>query len=250
MRPMSQRPFLLPEDPQAPFPPAELALRQPDGLLAVGGDLSLPRLVNAYRGGIFPWFSEGEPLLWWSPDPRAVFRTDGVRLSRRFRRELRDCPWTVRADSCFSAVVAACAALRKGQDGTWITAQMQQAYAGLHAQGIAHSIEVWDGERLVGGLYGLAIGRAFFGESMFSAVSGASKVALAQLAQVLHGWEFALIDAQVANPHTRSLGAELWPRARFLACVREAVDRPGIAGSWQQAFGAWQASGLAHAPDR
>lgn len=245
---MSQRPFLLPDDPLAPFPPAELALRQPEGLLAVGGDLSLPRLLNAYRGGIFPWFSEGEPLLWWSPDPRAVFRTDGVHLSRRFRRSLRGCPWIVRADTCFHRVIAACAVLRSGQDGTWITAEMQQAYAALHEQGYAHSIEVFDGEQLIGGLYGLAIGRAFFGESMFSAVSGASKVALATLAQVLHGWGFALMDAQVANPHTLSLGAELWPRSRFLSCLRQAVDEPFEAGHWRARFASRPASALTLEP--
>lgn len=247
---MSQRPYLLSEDSQAPFPPAELALRQPDGLLAVGGDLSLPRLVNAYRGGIFPWFSEGEPLLWWSPNPRAVFRTDGVHLSRRFRRELRDCTWTIRADTCFNAVMTACAALRAGQDGTWITDGMRRAYGDLHRHGIAHSIEVFDGGRLVGGLYGLAIGQAFFGESMFSAVSGASKVALATLAQVLHGWGFPLIDAQVANPHTRSLGAELWSRERFLACIRQQVDRPFEPGHWRERFRPQAAALLAHGPDR
>src|SRR5690606_29028750 len=174
-------PFPLVDDPDAPFPPAALALREPDGLLAVGGDLSPRRLLNAYRGGIFPWYSDGQPILWWSPDPRLVFRTDAVRLSSRFRRSLRRCDWRVRADTDFAAVIAACAdSPRLGQSGTWITASMRAAYLRLHQLGHAHSIEVWDRQgRLAGGLYGVAVGRMFFGENMFSAYSGGSKVALA-----------------------------------------------------------------------
>ena len=185
---MSQRPFLLAPESDAPFPPAELALRQPDGLLAVGGDLSASRLLNAYRGGIFPWFSEGQPLLWWSPDPRMVFRTDHLHLASRFRRGLRRSSWRVHADTAFDAVVAECASRpRPGQDGTWITDAMREAYGVLHRAGHAHSIEVFDGARLVGGLYGVAIGRMFFGESMFSAESGGSKVAIAALAALMVG---------------------------------------------------------------
>jgi len=235
---MSRPPFLLPPASDAPFPPAELALHEPDGLLAVGGDLSPARLLNAYAGGIFPWFSEGQPILWWSPDPRMVFGTDGVRLSSRFRRELRSSPWTVAADTAFAEVVQACAdAPRPGQDGTWITAGMQRAYGELHRLGHAHSVEVRDGDELVGGIYGVAIGRMFFGESMFSARSGGSKVALAALARALHGWGWPLIDAQVENPHLLRMGATHLPRDAFLARVRQLVRLPEPAGSWSRRFG-------------
>nr|WP_295379918.1 leucyl/phenylalanyl-tRNA--protein transferase [Pseudoxanthomonas sp.] len=246
---MSQRPFLLAPEPEAPFPPAELALRQPDGLLAIGGDLSPPRLLNAYRGGIFPWFSEGQPLLWWSPDPRMVFRTNRLHLASRFRRSLRQSTWQVRADTAFDAVVAECASRpRPGQDGTWITGQMQAAYAALHRAGHAHSIEVFDGTHLVGGLYGVAVGRMFFGESMFSVESGGSKIAIAALAATLHAWGWPLIDAQVENPHLLSLGAERWPRRTFLERVRELVEVPEPATSWTTRFGALPAARLAHPP--
>lgn len=182
-------PWRLADAHDAPFPPAETALREPDGLLAVGGDLTPVRLLNAYAGGVFPWFSDGQPLLWWSPDPRMVFRPDGVHLSSRFRRSLRASPWVVRADTCFAEVIAACAtSFRPGQDGTWITDGMRDAYVALHQMGHAHSVEVFDGERLVGGIYGVAIGQMFFGESMFSAASGGSKVALAALARRLAQW--------------------------------------------------------------
>jgi leucyl/phenylalanyl-tRNA--protein transferase len=244
---MSRRlPWALDARADAPFPPAETALRDPDGLLAIGGDLSPVRLLNAYAGGIFPWFSEGQPLLWWSPDPRMVFRTDGVRLSSRFRRSVRGSDWVVRADTCFAEVIAACASTpRPGQDGTWITGQMQAAYIDLHALGYAHSVEVFSADRLVGGIYGVAIGRMFFGESMFSAASGGSKVALAGLAQRLREWGWPLIDAQVENDHLLSMGAEHWPRARFLQVVREQVDAGGAPGSWTQAFGTFDAAALA-----
>lgn len=245
---MSQRPFLLAPEPDAPFPPADLALRQPDGLLAVGGDLTLPRLLNAYRGGIFPWFSEGQPLLWWSPDPRMVFRTDRLHLASRFRRGLRRSTWRVRADTAFESVIAECATRpRPGQDGTWITPSMQDAYVALHRAGHAHSIEVFDGARLVGGLYGVAIGRMFFGESMFSADSGGSKVAIAALAHTLHGWGWPLIDAQVENPHLLSLGAERLPRAGFLHQIRGLVDQPEPAAAWTTRFGEFPAARMADA---
>lgn len=243
---MSQPPTLLSPDPDAPFPPPERALRQPDGLLAMGGDLSPGRLLNAYRHGVFPWPSEGYPLLWWCPDPRTVFRTDGVRLSSKFRRSLRHCPWTVRADTAFAEVIAACAqAPRPHQDGTWITEEMLAAYRRLHELGHAHSVEVYDGERLVGGIYGVAIGRMFFGESMFSARSGGSKVALAALARHLHEWGWPLLDGQVENPHLLSLGAESMPRAAFLAEVAALTALPEPAGPWTGRFGDWPASRLA-----
>ena len=244
-------PPLLGHDPESPFPPAESALREPDGLLAIGGDLSATRLLNAYANGIFPWYSEGQPLLWWSPDPRTVFATDGVRLSSRFRRQLRGSDWTVVADRDFDAVVLACArAPRAGQHGTWITDAMREAYCRLHRLGHAHSIEVRDGEgRLAGGLYGVALGRMFFGESMFSARSGGSKVALAALAHVLRGWDWPLVDAQVENPHLVSLGAASWPRARFLAEVRRLTALPGRPGPWTEAFGQLPVAALREAPD-
>ncbi|MGH8055312.1 MAG: leucyl/phenylalanyl-tRNA--protein transferase [Stenotrophomonas sp.] len=239
-------PYLLDDASDAPFPPAELALREPDGLLAVGGDLSPVRLLNAYAGGVFPWFSEGQPLLWWSPDPRMVFRTDGVHLSSRFRRELRASPWRIRADTAFSDVMRACAqAPRPGQDGTWITDDMHRAYVALHQLGYAHSVEVFDGEALVGGIYGVAIGRMFFGESMFSGRSGGSKVALAALAHTLHDWGWPLIDTQVENPHLMRMGAEHLPRPDFLRRIRELVQQPADVGAWTGRFGELSAAFLA-----
>jgi len=226
-------PWGLAEDPDAPFPPAETALRQPDGLLAVGGDLTPRRLLNAYAGGIFPWFSDGDPILWWSPDPRMVFRSDGVHLSSRFRRSLRHSSWTLTADTAFESVIRACAtAPRPGQQGTWITGAMIDAYVALHRLGHAHSVEVWADGELAGGIYGIGIGRMFFGESMFSARSGGSKVALAALGRLLASWEVPLFDAQVENPHLLRMGAEHWPRAAFLAQVRTLVREPALQGSW------------------
>ncbi len=233
-------------DPASPFPPVEAALREPDGLLAMGGDLSVQRLLNAYRHGIFPWYSRGQPILWWSPDPRTVFRSDGVRLSSRFRRAIKSSAWEIRADTAFGAVVAACAQTpRPGQRGTWITDAMQAAYLALHREGHAHSVEVFDGDRLVGGIYGVAVGRMFFGESMFSAQSGGSKAALAALAHRLHGWGWPLIDAQVESPHLLSLGAESWPRREFSARIAEWVAMPQPPGTWTEIFGRLRASELA-----
>lgn len=243
---MSLRLPELPTDPAAPFPPGERALRQPDGLLAIGGDLSATRLLNAYRAGIFPWYSEGQPILWWCPDPRTVFRTESFRLSSRFRRTLRQRPWVVRADTAFEQVIDVCACIpRHGQDGTWITTEMREAYVDLHRLGYAHSIEVMDGDRLVGGLYGVSIGHAFFGESMFSAESGGSKVALAGLAHRMRQWGWPLIDAQVENPHLVSLGARLMRRDRFLSQVQALTALPAPAGRWTQQFGALSAAQLA-----
>lgn len=243
---MALRLPLLPIDPRAPFPDPSSALREPDGLLAMGGDLSPARLLNAYRHGIFPWFTDGQPVLWWCPDPRTVFRTDGVRLSSRFRRTLRRSDWRVRADTAFDAVIDACAGIpRAGQRGTWITTEMRAAYLQLHRLGHAHSIEVFDGERLVGGLYGVAIGRMFFGESMYSADSGGSKVALAALAARLQAWGWPLLDAQVENEHLLGLGAELWPRDRFLAAIAPLVAAAGTIGSWTADFGDYPARLLA-----
>ncbi|MEO8160745.1 MAG: leucyl/phenylalanyl-tRNA--protein transferase [Arenimonas sp.] len=238
---------LLGADPASPFPPLRRALREPDGLLAAGGDLSPVRLLNAYRHGIFPWFSEGQPILWWSPDPRLVFDTAAFRLPARFRRQLRQSAWTLSADRDFDGVMAACAsAPRPGQDGTWIGAHMLAAYRALHRLGHAHSIEVHapDG-RMVGGIYGVAIGRMFFGESMFSAQSGGSKAALAGLIQLLASWDWPLLDAQVENPHLLSLGATRLARVQFMARVEGLVELEGLVGSWSEAFGELPAAALA-----
>lgn len=243
---MHFRPPLLPADPAAPFPPAGSALREPDGLLAIGGDLSPTRLLNAYRNGIFPWYSQGQPILWWSPDPRMVFRTDGVRLSSRFRRALRRSGWELRADTAFAQVIDACArAPRRGQEGTWITPQMRQAYLELHRLGHAHSVEVHDGPDLVGGIYGVAVGRMFFGESMFSGRSGGSKAALAGLSRFLHGQGWPLVDAQVENDHLVRMGAERWDRPRFLQTVASLASGAGLPGSWESRFGRVPAAALA-----
>ncbi len=223
-------------------------MREPDGLLAIGGDLSLPRLLNAYRHGIFPWFSPGQPPLWWSPDPRTVFTTDGVHLSSRFRRQLRGVSWEVRADTAFEQVIRACAeAPRHGQHGTWITSGMRQAYIDLHRAGHAHSVEVFADDALAGGIYGVAIGRMFFGESMFSARPGGSKVALAALALRLRAWGWPLIDAQVENAHLRSMGALRIPRETFLEQVASLVDQAVAPGPWTARFGVLAAAGLAQA---
>ena len=240
--------FRLPQlsaDPQAQFPSPEFALAEPDGLLAFGGDLSPQRLLHAYRSGIFPWYSDGEPILWWSPSQRAVFRTDAIHLPTRLRRSLRDSNWIVRMNTSFDEVIAACAtAPRAGQAGTWITPAMQHAYSALHRLGHAHSIEVLDGGQLVGGLYGLAIGRMFCGESMYSAESGASTVALVALARHLHAHGWPLIDAQVPNAHTQRLGVETWSRRDYLHALAGLRDGDGAATS-ADGFGDYSASELA-----
>ena len=247
---MTLRLPLLDADPQAPFPDPRTALREPDGLLAIGGDLSPTRLLNAYRHGIFPWYSEGQPILWWSPDPRVVFRSDGVHLSQRFRRELRRRDWSVRADTAFDAVMRACAETpRADQSGTWITPAMHRAYAALHRLGHAHSIEIWCEGSLAGGLYGVAIGRMFFAESMFSAVSGGSKAALAALGAILCEWEWPLFDAQVASAHLLRMGAIALPRARFLRIVAEQTALPPRSAPWTQAVGTRDMAWLLAAAD-
>jgi leucyl/phenylalanyl-tRNA--protein transferase len=214
------------------FPDPRDALTEPNGLLAFGGDLSPSRLLAAYALGIFPWFSEGEPILWWSPDPRCVFRTDTPRINRSLRRQLAGKHWQVTVDQAFDAVIRACAAPRDAESGTWLMPAMIEAYVQLHRQGHAHSVEVWDGERLVGGIYGVAVGRLFCGESMFSAESGGSKLALIALARLLHDLGFPWIDAQVANPHTRQLGAIEITRTSFLQEVARLSRLSGRIGSW------------------
>ena len=221
-------------DPHAPeiFPDPRLALHEPNGLLAFGGDLSPERLLAAYRQGIFPWYSDGEPILWWSPDPRCVFRTDRLKPNRSLRRQLAHKSWRVTIDHAFDEVIRACAAPRDEHAGTWLLPPMIDAYLQLHRMGHAHSVEVWDGAKLVGGIYGVAIGKLFCGESMFSAESGGSKLALTSLARLLHEHGYPLIDAQVANAHTRSLGAVEIPRGEFLAKVNLLTKQPGHVGSW------------------
>ena len=214
------------------FPDPSRALANPNGLLAFGGDLSPARLLAAYRSGIFPWFSEGEPILWWSPDPRCVMHTDALKINRSLRRQLANKHWRLTIDHAFQRVVEGCAAPRARETGTWLVPAMIAAYVALHALGYAHSIEVWDGEHLVGGIYGVAVGQLFCGESMFSAESGGSKVALVALAQLLLDMGFPLIDTQVINPHTLSLGAHEIPRAQFLQEVSRLTQLPGRTGSW------------------
>ncbi|MBS7660510.1 leucyl/phenylalanyl-tRNA--protein transferase [Pseudomonas lalucatii] len=208
------------------FPPLERALRDPNGLLAAGGDLSAERLIQAYRHGCFPWFQDGQPILWWSPDPRTVLIPQELHLSRSLAKLLRQGRYRVTFDQAFSEVIRACAAPRRYADGTWITDEMQAAYLELHRRGIAHSVEVWQGEHLIGGLYGLAMGRLFFGESMFSRADNASKVGFATLVQHLQRWGFALIDCQMPTQHLHNFGARAIPRSEFAQALRRHLDQP------------------------
>jgi len=208
------------DDPPDAFPEIESAFDVPDGLLAAGGDLSPDRLLYAYQHGIFPWYDDGQPILWWSPDPRCVLRPHEFHVSRRLRRALSHSRLEVSFNHAFRNVIGACAEDRIGHQGTWITGEMADAYTCLHQQGWAHSIEIWDGNSLVGGLYGLAIGRAFFGESMFSRQTNASKAAMLALCRQLVSNDFEILDCQVESPHLISLGASLMPRMKFAAVMR------------------------------
>lgn len=214
------------------FPDPESAQADPKGLLAFGGDLSEERLLAAYSRGIFPWFGEGEPILWWSPDPRCVFRTDTLHPNRSLRRQLAGKHWRVTVDQAFEAVIRGCAAPRDNHSGTWIVPAMIDAYVHLHRLGHAHSVETWDDERLVGGIYGVAVGKLFCGESMFSAESGGSKVALMALGRLLRDEGYPLLDAQVANDHTLGLGAIEISRTDYLEQAGRLATRPGLVGSW------------------
>ena len=207
-----------------PFPPLEQAMRAPNGLLAAGAELSPRRILTAYRSGIFPWFNAGEPILWWSPDPRMVLIPGEFRVSRSLAKSSRDTAYEARFDSAFEQVMRACAAPRNGQRGTWIHEDMIAAYSALHALGYAHSVEVWRDGMLVGGLYGIAIGRMFYGESMFSTVPNGSKIALAHLTRQLDRWRFGMIDCQMNTPHLASLGAREIPRGEFIAKLQELVN--------------------------
>lgn len=218
------------------FPPVDTALTEPNGLLAAGGDLSAERLLGAYRRGIFPWYSAGEPFLWWSPDPRMVLFPKEIKISRSLRRILRSTDYEVRLDSAFAAVIAACAAPRTDGAGTWISHEMQIAYRRLHQLGYAHSVETWIGNAgqrtLAGGLYGVAIGRVFYGESMFARTSNASKIALAHLCRLLEGGGFAVIDCQMTTPHLASLGAREIPRHEFVSGLRRWTCEGAEPGRW------------------
>ncbi|GHB04944.1 leucyl/phenylalanyl-tRNA--protein transferase [Modicisalibacter luteus] len=219
----------LPSQPVA-FPPLDYALDEPDGLLAAGGALTPDWLLAAYRRGIFPWYSEGQPILWWSPDPRLVLFPAEVRVRRSLAKRMRNAGFKVTCDHDFDGVINACATSRADAEGTWITAPMQQAYRQLHRLGHAHSIEVWRNERLVGGLYGISLGRMFFGESMFSVESDASKVALVHLTRYMQANGGGLIDCQMHTPHLVSLGARDIARNDFIVYLEEYVDQPAL--SW------------------
>ena len=211
------------------FPPLAKAMREPNGLLAAGGDLSADRLIQAYRHGCFPWFSEGQPILWWSPDPRTVLFPAELHVSRSLGKLLRKQRYEVSFDRDFAAVIQACAAPRDYADGTWITDDMQKAYIELHARGHAHSVEVWDNGELVGGLYGLAMGQLFFGESMFSRADNASKFGFVTLVRQLQAWGFVLIDCQMPTDHLQSLGARSIPRPVFADYLQKHLNLPTTA---------------------
>ena len=215
------------------FPPVVRALREPNGLLAAGANLSVPRLLEAYRHGIFPWFSEDQPILWWSPDPRMVLVPAEVNISRSLAKRLRRRDYEVRADTAFGAVIRACAGPREGRPGTWITPAMIEAYEAFHRAGHAHCVETWIDGELAGGLYGVALGRAFFGESMFTRRTDASKIALAHLARQLERWRYGVIDCQMSTAHLSRLGAREIPRALFIRKLAELVNYPEIGGAWR-----------------
>jgi leucyl/phenylalanyl-tRNA--protein transferase len=221
-------PFLGPAD---PFPPVDHALDSPDGLLAAGGTLSTRRLVDAYRRGIFPWFNEGDPILWWSPDPRTVLRPAKIHLSHSLRKRMRKQAFLITIDRAFARVLEGCAAPRLDDSGTWLSGPMRRAYTALHASALAHSVEIWMDGELAGGIYGVAIGRMFFGESMFARRTDASKIAMAVLAAQLDRWDFPLIDCQLETAHLVSLGAEPMARRQFIADVSRLVDEASPA--WQ-----------------
>jgi leucyl/phenylalanyl-tRNA---protein transferase len=226
-------PVALLSDDDIQFPDPRRAEAQPNGLLAVGGDLSVPRLLEAYAHGIFPWFdSDDHPPLWWSPDPRAVLQLNGLKVSRSLRRRLASDEYDVRFDTAFAAVVERCARSGDRRYATWITDGMREAYVALHREGYAHAVETWHRGVLAGGLYGLSLGRMFFGESMFSERTDASKVALVHLVERLKAWDFLLIDCQVMNPHLESLGAVPMPRACFLEYLSENRRYATRRGAW------------------
>lgn len=215
------------------FPPPELALIEPNGLLALGGDLSCKRLIQAYSKGIFPWFNEDEPILWWSPDPRMVLFPAELKISRSLRKALQKHDYQISVDCSFDQVIAACAMPRRNQSGTWINPGMIKAYRELHRMGHAHSVETWIDGKLAGGLYGVALGRVFFGESMFSRTTNASKIAFVHLVKQLARWRFGIIDCQMKTAHLTSLGAREIPRRQFTRTVEELIHYGAIEGMWR-----------------
>jgi len=224
--------WLNPYDP-TDFPNVSLALREPDGLLAVGGDLRIERLLAAYQHGIFPWYSGDQPILWWSPDPRSVLFPDKLHISRSLRKTLRKQLFTITFDTAFEEVIHACSEPRADGLGTWITDEMQQAYLRLHQSGYAHSVECWLNGKLVGGLYGVAMGKVFFGESMFSRVTDASKIAFVFLVRQLQRWQFEMIDCQIQTAYLNQFGAELIPRSRFVQLLDQYCKQPGRNDVWK-----------------
>lgn len=215
------------------FPPIDTAT--PEGLLAVGGNLSSSQLMRAYRRGIFPWYSEGQPILWWSPDPRLVLYPEAIKISRSLRKTLKKSVFRITLDSQFKQIMVACAAKRSGDDntGTWISEEMIDAYCNLYNKGFAHSVEIWQGQKLVGGLYGVALGGCFFGESMFSTVVDASKIALIYLTQQIQRWGFSIIDCQITTNHMLSLGAVEISRQQFLHQLQKCLKHPGRTRRWE-----------------
>ena len=216
----------------SPFPPVSKALKSPNGLLCAGGDLSPERIVDAYSHGIFPWFSDGDPILWWSPDPRMVLFPDELKVSRSLKKAVARETYETRYDTAFRDVMEACAEPRAGQGGTWILPEMVDAYTRLHERGFAHSVESWHEGELVGGLYGVALGQVFFGESMFTRAPDASKVALVKLVELLKARDFRVIDCQQATRHLASLGAREIPRKAFAQLVRESIQYPPSGERW------------------
>ena len=224
--------LLDPEQPNQDFPPSQKALKDPNGLLAVGGCLSSTRLINAYRHGIFPWYNQEEPILWWSPDPRLVLFPEQLIVSQSLRKTLKKQKFTVTIDRAFKQVISACAQPRKVESNTWITNDIEHAYIELHRLGIAHSAETWLDDALVGGLSGVAIGQVFFGESMFHTATDASKVAFATLVEKLKNWDYHLIDCQVHSSHLANLGAVNINRKKFNSLINQYCEQPAETYAW------------------
>ena len=228
-----QLPFIPPEDKTFRFPNVERSLIEPNGLLAFGGDLSSARLLSAYRSGIFPWFSDDQPILWWSPDPRMVLFPDELHISRSLNKALKKTELMFSYDNAFDRVIEACSQPREKQKETWITFEMKQAYHQLHRQGYAHSFEVWDNDKLVGGLYGVAIGQVFFGESMFSHQTNASKIAFVLGVNLLISWGYQLIDCQVETEYLESFGAKNISRREFINYLTQLTNKSPLEVAWR-----------------